>query len=193
MRSGLKKKFFTRTFYTFDCTEKNETAFNVCLDIVEGRRTKGVIISGPQGIGKTHLSAAIVNRYAEKGRKATFSNYVRFVKKVQGSFKTGTEPVIEALLDAEVAVIDDLGAEEVKEDSRAWHDNLLYDVLNSAYEAEIIIIITTNLSDQNFAMRYNPRIVSRLHEMCDWVEYSERDRRTDMIETNEKMPFEVGV
>jgi DNA replication protein DnaC len=187
-QSGLGKKFFTRTFFTFRATPNNEVALNACIDLLEGRRTKGVILSGSHGIGKTHLAAAVVNGYAEKGKKASFANFVHFVKKVQDSFKTGTEPVIRDLIDSELLVIDDLGAEHTKIDS-GWIDSILYEILNSAYEADLPVIVTSNLTDYDLARRYNTRIVSRLHEMCDWISYEDYDARMDMEPTDEVMPF----
>jgi DNA replication protein DnaC len=185
--SGLGEKFFTRTFMTFRGTPRNEPAMNACLDLAEGKRSKGLIVSGPHGIGKTHLAAAVVFRMAEKGVQVYFSNIVDLVDSVKDNFKTGTEPIINRILDAHIIVIDDLGAEHSAKDSN-WIDSLLYKIVNRAYESNRILVITTNLDEFDFMKRYNMRIVSRLREMTDWISYDEDDAR--LIATDEPTPFD---
>jgi DNA replication protein DnaC len=188
-KSGLGEKFFTRTFMSFRATPQNEYALNSCIDLVEGRREKGIIISGSHGIGKTHLAAAVVNAMANKGRQAYFRNIVDLVDEIKDSFKSGTERVIDRIFDASFIVLDDLGAEHTKTDS-GFIDSLLYKIVNRAYEDNKTLIITTNLDEYDFAKRYNTRIVSRLHEMCDSIRYEEQDQRLEP--TDEKMPWDKG-
>jgi DNA replication protein DnaC len=189
-RSGLGVKFFTRTFKAFTATKGNMEAYSVCVQIADGQRKKGVILSGPHGIGKTHLAAAVVIHMAAKGALVYFRNIVDLVDEVKDSFKTGTERVIDKVLEASVIVLDDVGAEHTKTDS-GFIDSLLYKIVNRAYEGNKILIMTTNLDEFDFAKRYNTRIISRLHEMCDSICYTEKDARLDMVPTDEQMPFDT--
>lgn len=59
--SGLGKRFFERTFDTFKVNPENEQAFDACYAIANGTRKQGIILKGSQGIGKTHLAAAVIN------------------------------------------------------------------------------------------------------------------------------------
>jgi DNA replication protein DnaC len=186
-KSNLGKKFFTRTFDTFEVKDENEKAWAICYDIAAGKRKRGVVLSGHHGIGKTHLAAAVVNWMASKGHSVRFGNIVDIVEKVKDGFKTGTEEVIKNILNADLLVIDDLGAEHSKNESN-WIDELLYKIINRAYEDDKTLIITTNLSDIELTGRYNQRIISRIREMCEVIEYSGDDHRFEA--TDEKTPWD---
>ena len=174
--SGLGKKFFSRTFLTFEATESNDAAFTACMEIASGKRHRGIVISGANGIGKTHLAGAIVNACASKGRKVSFGNIVDIASEVKDSFKTGTAKVFAKLMDCEVLIIDDLGAEHSRHDN-TWSEELLYKIINTAYESDKILVITTNIHNKRFSQEYGDRLTSRIEEMTDWIEYIDHDRR----------------
>ncbi len=188
--SGLGKRFFERTFDTFKVNPENEQAFDACYAIANGTRKQGIILKGSQGIGKTHLAAAVINWLADRGRKVSFENMVKLIKKVQDSFNTGTESVIKRFLDCDVLVLDDLGAEAVK--NEGWLKSLLYEILNTAYEDEKTVIITTNLDNLSMTERYGDRITSRISEMCEWIEYHDADHRREFepLDDDEPTPFD---
>lgn len=186
--SGLGEKFRVRTFNTFECNKHNEQALEACIEIASRKRSRGVTIAGSSGIGKTHIAAAVVNAMAERGHKARFANIVVFLSKLKSSFKTG-ENVLKNLLDCEVLVIDDLGTET---SDKGWVNSVLYEILNGAYEDNKTLIITTNLSERDMADRYSRAINSRIAEMCEWIEYIDRDRRKtgEFVTVDEPTPFD---
>jgi DNA replication protein DnaC len=190
--SGLGKRFFVRTFDTFKVNKHNERAWQACYDIASGKRKKGVLLNGGRGIGKTHLAAAVINHLADKGHKVYFGNIVKIIKKVQDSFNTGTELVIKKMLDCDYLVIDDLGAEAVK--NEGWLKSLLYEILNTAYEDDKTVIITTNIDNLSMTDRYGDTITSRISEMCEWIEYHDADHRREFepIDDGEPTPFDTN-
>ena len=189
--SGLGKKFFNRTFNTFEVKPENERAWEACCDIANGKRTNGVLIAGPNGVGKTHLAAAVVLALAKKGRKVTFRNMVDLVADYKdGMFNNaGTERVIAKVLDCDLLVLDDMGAEYSKSDSN-WVNEMLYKIVNRAYEDNKTLIITTNLSDLDFTNRYNQRTTSRIYEMTERIDYSDEDHRLGFLPSDEPTPFD---
>jgi DNA replication protein DnaC len=187
-KSGIGKRFYERTFKTFKVDPENRKAWQACYDIASGKRTRGVILKGEKGIGKTHLAAAVINWLANEGRRVSFGNIVDVIKRVQNSFDGGTENVVKQILDCEVLVLDDLGAEYVSDKGAGWLKNLLYEILNKAYEDDKTVIITTNIDNLSMTDRYGDRITSRLSEMCEWIEYGGADRRFEKCE--EKTPFD---
>jgi DNA replication protein DnaC len=190
--SGLGRKFFSRTFNTFKVAPKNERVWEACCAIANGTRTKGVLIAGPNGVGKTHLAAAVVLALAKKGRRVTFRNMVDLVAEYKDGFKTGTEKVIARVLDGDLIVLDDMGAEYSKDDS-SWVNEMLYKIVNRTYEDNKILIVTTNLSDLEFTYRYSSRTTSRIYEMTERIEYSDDDHRLfEPLDDDEPTPFDTN-
>jgi len=88
--------------------------------------------------------------------------------------------VLAPVLQAELLVLDDLGAEKTSE----WVQETLGLVINTRYNARRPTIVTTNLVDRtentdplSFALQVGERSRSRLREMCDWVEMGGADSR----------------
>ena len=188
--TGIGSKFYERTFNAFRANdEKGEKAQDACINIASGERKKGVILSGVNGIGKTHLAVAIVLHMTSIGKRANFKNIVDLISELKDSFKSGSELYLHSLLDCELLVLDDLGAEYSRNDS-GWVSELIYKILNRAYEDKKIVVITTNLSDYELTNKYEPRIISRLRDMCEYITWGDKDHRGDFEPTDEATPFD---
>ena len=84
------------------------------------------------------------------------------------------------MLEADLLVLDDLGAEKTSE----WVQETLGLVINTRYNARRATIFTSNLVDpidnddpNSFMFQLGARTRSRLLEMCDWVEIQGADVR----------------
>ena len=80
--------------------------------------------------------------------------------------------VLKPVLEAELLVLDDLGAEKKSE----WVDETIGLVINTRYSERRLTVITSNLRDHvdstepnSFAYQLGLRTRSRLKEMCDWL------------------------
>jgi DNA replication protein DnaC len=69
---------------------------------------------------------------------------------------------MESLASVDLLHIDDLGAER----SNEWVLEQLYSIINTRYEDERSIILTTNLTEEQLREQIKERTVSRLVEMC---------------------------
>ena len=162
----------------------------------------GLLLVGSVGVGKTHLAVGIVkNLIREKGIHCLFCDYRELLKSIQNSYNpavqaTETE-ILRPVFDAEVLVLDELGAVR----STEWVFDTVNYILNSRYNDNKTTIITTNFPDapeQDTATDDNPRsysaadraarretlgdrigerMRSRLHEMCRKVEIEGPDFR----------------
>jgi DNA replication protein DnaC len=158
---------------------------------------QGLLLTGSIGVGKTHLAVAILRSLiVEKGVRGLFCDYRELLKEIQHSYNpqvaTTELEILQPVFDAEVLVLDELGA--TKPTDWVWDTVAL--LLNSRYNDKRTTIITTNLEDlapgglapnkgqkgtteQTLGDRIGERMRSRLSEMCFTVEMHGEDfRRT---------------
>jgi DNA replication protein DnaC len=162
---------------------------------------QGLLLTGSIGVGKTHLAVAILRALiVEKSVHGLFCDYRELLKEIQNSYNpqvsTTELEILRPVFDAEVLVLDELGA--TKPTDWVWDTVAL--LLNSRYNDKRTTIITTNLDDlaaggvapggpanknekgrseQTLGDRIGERMRSRLSEMCFTVEMRGEDfRRT---------------
>ena len=138
---------------------------------------RGLWFFGSVGTGKTTL-AMLVSRHAlEAGRSVAIYSLPRLLAEIRTTFDDPTQRSYVDLLDRLSAVdllhIDDVGAEKTSE----WVLEQLYAIVNSRYEDERSMIITTNLERDELAGQITERTVSRLEEMCDVLPLWGQDAR----------------
>ena len=133
--------------------------------------TKGFLISGPTGVGKTCILHALANHFRYS---VTFENWVDLLLEYKDTMDKGYKrDAIYQLFSNNILVIDDVGSEKVTE----WAIERLYIIINKAYERGHIVLLATNLTPKQFRETYGERIFSRLNEMCTLLELDGDDRR----------------
>ncbi len=120
---------------------------------------QNLLFMGAPGLGKTHLTLAIVSGVVDKGfipfygpaeNLFTLVSNERFTGQNKGSYQ--------AMLDCDLLVIDDLGTELSTEFSKS----VFYNLVNSRLLSKKPTVINTNLTMKEIADRYGERIASRL-------------------------------
>jgi DNA replication protein DnaC len=145
---------------------------------------RGILFYGPHGVGKTHLAIGIMKACVEqKGARAYFYETRELLKLVRDTYNRSVEEtemeVLSPVLEANLLVLDDLGAERTSE----WVQETLGLVVNTRYNAGRATIFTTNLVDSDaadpnsFTFQVGARTRSRLLEMCEWVQIPGADIR----------------
>jgi DNA replication protein DnaC len=155
---------------------------------------KGLLITGAIGVGKTHLAVGMLKALiAEKGARGLFVDYRDLLKQVQNSYNksvSATElEVLAPVFDAEVLVLDELGASKPTD----WVWDTVAHILNTRYNDRRTTIITTNYAnlppggeagggrnavrEETLGDRIGERMRSRLQEMCVSVEVQGTDFR----------------
>jgi DNA replication protein DnaC len=167
-------------------TDSQRTAHRMATALVERFPVveKGLLFHGEAGVGKTHLAVALMKEMIRrKGARAVFYETRELLKLVRDTYNTSVDAteleVLKPVLEAELLVLDDLGAEKKSE----WVDETLGLVVNTRYSERRVTVFTTNLNDttntepNTFAFQLGLRTRSRLLEMCDWVHIEGHDTR----------------
>lgn len=168
-QSGLGRRFQQRTFNNFIAGDRHQDALRQAKNFVaDFPNTKGLLFSGPVGVGKTHLAAAIANNLIDQLYVVIFGSSADIISRIKQTYGSGQESelgVIEALTNVDLLVIDDLGKEKASDNT----STVLYQIINRLYEDERPLVITTNYTSDVLAKRLGERgeaIVSRITEMC---------------------------
>jgi DNA replication protein DnaC len=150
--------------------------------------SRGLIFVGSIGAGKTHLAVGALKAViADRGAQGLFCDYRELLRLIQNSYNpqvfTTELEILNPVMNAEVLVLDDLGA--IRPTEWVWDTVSL--VLNSRYNNMRTTIITTNypalppgaggLREETLGDRIGERMRSRLVEMCREVEMCGLDYR----------------
>jgi DNA replication protein DnaC len=162
----------------------------------------GLLFVGSVGVGKTHLAVGILKALIrDKEVPCLFCDYRDLLKSIQNSYNSSVPAtemqILRPVFDAEVLVLDELGAVR----STEWVFDTVNYILNSRYNDNKTTIITTNFPDkpeqgraeddnprsysaadraarrETLGDRIGERMRSRLHEMCKKVEMEGDDYR----------------
>jgi DNA replication protein DnaC len=109
----------------------------------------GLMLVGSVGVGKTHLAVGILRGLiTDRGATGLFCDYRDLLKQVQNSYNlsvAATEmEVLRPVFEAEILVLDELGASKPSE----WVWDTVAHILNTRYNERRTTIITTNFANE---------------------------------------------
>lgn len=171
---NLGARFQNRTFKNFT-KGSQDAAYETCkryAEAVASGSRSGLILSGSVGTGKTHLAAAIAHYVIERGVATKFGNVTDIFHSLRNAFATD-EDILSEVEGMPFLVLDDLGKENLTE----WAKETVYSIINYRYEHMLPTVITTNLTMTELQDRLGSATVSRLMEMCGYVEMIGKDYR----------------
>lgn len=125
---------------------------------------RGLWLMGDVGTGKTTLAMIVSKAAQEAGRSVAIYSLPRLLNLIRAAIETdaGMNGFLEELAAVDLLHIDDLGAEN----TTAWVLEQLYSIVNTRYEDERAMIVTTNLRYDELIEQLGPRTVSRLVAIC---------------------------
>jgi DNA replication protein DnaC len=147
----------------------------------------GVLFIGPCGVGKTHLSVAIIQELIrKKSARCVFYDFRDLIREIQNSFSPDSvlteSDILAPIFQSEVVVLDELGAKR----TTAWVEETIFYVINHRYNHKKTTIFTSNYPDteeredtresfykkggESLVDRIGVRLRSRVYEMCKVVD-----------------------
>ncbi len=125
---------------------------------------KSLLLMGQSGLGKTYLMHAMAKMLIGRGVNVLMISAYRFLEIARKAYMTGNTAEMDDLLDCDVLLVDDMGAEPLMENITIvqW-----FNLINERQLRGKGTIISTNLMEDELRRRYTERIASRLMNNTD--------------------------
>ena len=183
--ADLGPRFSECRFETWEERKGSERCYELALEYAKNfdehmRRGDGLLLMGEPGNGKSHLAAAIVNYLVLRGKTCVFRSVPALLKRLQETYREGSRATeseaLTVLQEADLLVLDDLGAEKVTE----WAESTLYYIVDERYRWRRPLVLTTNCDMEALEERIGTRTIDRLLEMCVLVQNSAASYRREL-------------
>lgn len=187
--SKMSKRNLNYKFENFEVNSNNKKMYQSLKEYSEklanSVEQKGLILVGNNGVGKTHLACSIANDLIKNGIPIIYGILINLLAELKNIYDVDNNisemEIIKLYEKVDLLIIDNLGKEKPSE----WGLEKLFTIINSRYENNLPVIITTNYDQNSLINRLSingeietaKSIISRLYEMCYLVKIEDRDHR----------------
>jgi DNA replication protein DnaC len=154
---------FDISYYPVEDSEYMQSIYQYCRDWADdfGAHSESVLMYGPTGLGKTHLSLSIAGEVIKKGAGVIYGsaqNLVNSIEKEHFGRADADNETEDKLLHCDLLVLDDLGSEFLS----PFIVTEIYNIVNTRINERRPVIISTNLDIDEIEKRYGERTASRI-------------------------------
>ena len=156
--------------------------YDYCLSYAKNfsENSKGILMKGNTGLGKTHLSLAIANELIQKGFSVVYVSAPDILTKLEKEhFSYGysnEQDVLQSLIECDLLILDDLGTEF----STPYTSAAVYNLFNTRVNMNKPMIINTNLNPKELEQTYSQRFNSRVMSSCAVLDFIGSDIRSKL-------------
>lgn len=180
LKAGVPLHFLNCTLANYQTYPETHFILEEIDRFLTKKDSKGLLIFGPTGVGKTHLAASLARAFLLRGEDVLFRNLHRLFLEIRSSFDPNRDQdqteknLLDQYKEVPVLILDDLGSEQVS----SWSKTMLSMIVNDRYESgQRRLIITSNLHIKQIERLYASRISSRIIGMCKPLKITGRDYR----------------
>lgn len=149
-----------------------------------------LFFQGDTGLGKTHLAYCTYRLHQEKFIPSLFIDLPSLLSTIRNSYNDrqahSQDKIMNAIKEADLLVLDDVGAEYVKPDANgyeSWAADILFQVANARQAKKNIY--TTNFTAKHLTKKYgmmSKRIISRMMNNAKVIKVEGDDHRLKGLE-----------
>lgn len=182
-RAGIPPRLQTKSFDNYDTPLKEQKAvlqkIREFADRFDEHLRAGstLILSGPTGTGKGHLSAALGMTLLRQGRTVLMATATELTLRLRRSWRDPSVPdeieQLRRLADLDLLIIDEAGVRTSSDLDR----DLLFSIVDARYRAMRPMVLTTNLTPEELRDALGDRTYSRLREGGRWIVMNWEDWR----------------
>lgn len=165
-QSNIPLRFKSCTFDNFDESKEKK----LILDYANNFKTNldlgtSLVLCGSTGLGKTHLSCALINKLIEQDlTKCIYAKAFDVLREVKDTYnkfcKYTFSDIQEKYTKTDLLVIDEVGVQFGSDTEK----QILFEIINDRYENLKPTILVTNLSLGNLKEFVGDRVVDRMKE-----------------------------
>lgn len=183
-RSMMDEEFTRATFQKFDVRADNEKQYKACLKYVKNfdemlNDNQGLLFYGDVGTGKSFAAGCIANALLNNTQSVIMTSFVKILQTLSSNFgnkQDNESALIRDLMQPELLILDDLGAER----STDYAVEKVFNIIDSRCRERKPMILTTNLTlsdmKQCTDIRY-ARIYDRVFSACYPIKFEGVSRR----------------
>lgn len=181
--SQIPIRFRNKTAKDYERHEGNAKAIDAAKSLFE--RNTGLYVFGAPGVGKSFLASIIASQALAAEKSVFFADVPTILSAIKISWKDPNNPAattVERIVEADLAILDDLGAERATD----WAGEQIFRILNARYNNATPTVITSNfdlkaLHEQLGGSYIAGRIVRRIYDNMTVVRMSEAPKGNNVI------------